>query len=260
MAFWVGIFEGDSAHSRQALATSERFETIEPHRPLTNTTYYGFDHTFWQVLYEAAFRDGAQAKLLRPEPATAGRTLRRLMTLVLARPGTAIYADSFLVRWEQAKQGQGKGLPNYFAASCWQIRGDYSRYREHYRHYLELGSRSEPPEYDDIAENAHRFIWEVMSRGAPEDSLFRHVLAVMQRVANGASVPVSRLTVRGVASCWVSQWRMLHGDTTGVAAAIALLRTLDAEDRAGALDGLPEYGRWVECPVLREAQRARLLN
>ncbi|MFA6166614.1 MAG: BTAD domain-containing putative transcriptional regulator [Gemmatimonadaceae bacterium] len=260
MAFWFGVFEGDSARSRVALEASRRFETMEPQRPFTNTVYYWFSYKLWPALYDAAFGNGETARRLRPEPATPGRLPRSLMTLAIARPSTAIYADSLLVRWEQTKQGQGIDLGNYFAASWWQIRGDYARYRERYRHYLAPGARSESPEYDDIAENVHTFIWEVMVRGAPEDSLFRHVVAGMQRVASGDSVPAPRLGVRGVASCWVSQWRMFHGDTTGVAAAIALLRTLEAKDRRGELDGLPGSGQWVECPALLEAQRARLLK
>lgn len=260
MAFWVGIFEGDSVRSRQALEASRRFVTTEPQRPFTSTMYYWFSYKFWPVLYDAAFRNGAQAQRLRPEPATAGWMLRSLMTLALARSSTAIYADSFLVRWERTKQGQGKGLSNYFVASWWQIRGDHARYRERYWHYLAPGARSETPEYDDIAENVHTFIWEVIVRGAPEDSLFRHMVAGMKRVASEDSVPAPHITVRGVASCWVAQWRMFHGDTTGVAVAIALLKTLDAKDRTGELDGLPGSGRWVECPSLLEAQRARLLK
>jgi hypothetical protein len=80
----------------------------------------------------------------------------------------------------------------------------------------------------------------------------------MRRIVDGDSSPAPSPGVTGLAQCWLAQWRLAHGDTTGVGRAIAYLRGLAARDRAGLLDGLATGARWEVCPVLLEALVARV--
>jgi hypothetical protein len=84
------------------------------------------------------------------------------------------------------------------------------------------------------------------------------IVARMGRMVARDTVPLPPRGATGIAHCWLAQWRLAHGDTSGVGRAIAYLRDLDARDRAGQLDGLPGRGRWEVCPALLEAQAARV--
>lgn len=263
MAFWMGVFDNDSLLARRAVDAGARLGTVEPTYPYTHTSYWFSAPTDWPVFYDAAFGEGASALALDPAAMPrprVGALSRHLAVLAQGRRGTTVFADSFLTRWDRSWSGKQRLGMNYWIAAYWHARGDYRQWREHW--YLDYTSQvqKEHPEYDDIASDAHSLVWNVLHLGAPEDTTFVLGFARMTRVADGDSVPAPPIGQRAVAACWVSQWRLSHGDTTGVTRAIALLRRLEADDRAGRLDGLPGSGRWLICPALLEAQRARVVG
>jgi hypothetical protein len=184
--------------------------------------------------------------------------VRLLSVLAQARPGSNRYLDTLLLRWERQPGFTGQGFWDWWVATYWHTRGDYQRWIAARKRLDDRRFRSEWPEYDGIAEDAHDGFWEVLHHGAPEDTVFRLRLARMERVLANDSQPAPPPGVRGIAACWVSLWRLSHDDTTGVGRAIRILRELQARDRLGQLDGLPDVGRWVRCPALLEAHRARV--
>jgi hypothetical protein len=96
---------------------------------------------------------------------------------------------------------------------------------------------------------------------APEDSLVHLGLALLSRMADGDTLPPPPdAGAVGIALCWRSQWRLAHGDTTGVDAAIRYLRDLELRAQAGEVPELDGGGRFVVCPALLEAQLDRLLR
>lgn len=262
MAFWSGVFFGDTALARRAAEVGPGLRSGGPQYPFTCRGYWFSNPDDWPWLFDAAFGSGAAAAGLQPARFGGGRTgqaFRALRVLALARPRTAVHADSFAVRWARTPEGATPRPLHYWVGLHWRARGDFARWRQHARLDYQFDWAKQTDWFDDLVGDA-TFLREVLYYGLPGDTLVALKRARLQRVALGDSTPAPPPGARGIANCWLAQWRLGHGDTTGVARAISLLRALDVEDRAGRLDGLPGSGRWVVCPALLEAQRARVLG
>jgi hypothetical protein len=262
MVFWHGVFTGDSALSQRAIEAYRQFVAHRSERRGSHLFYWFSNAKDWPLLYDAAFGSGAEAGKIDPD--TLGQRInqvfRSFRVLALGRPRAAHVADSIAVRWARLTAGRPPDLLDGWFGWHWRTRGDYARWREMARRDYLFGWGKRYAAFDDLSADVLTIVRDALHLGAPEDTVVRLAMARIQRVAANDSSPAPSLQTQGVAHCWLAQWRLAHGDTTGVSRAIAILRRLDAEDRAGRLDGLPGSGRWVVCPALLEAQRARLMG
>lgn len=260
MAFWHGIFVGDSTLARRAVDARPKMGSKTVGANANHLFYWFSSPAVWPLLYDAAFGSGAEAR--RIDPDTLGKRInnvfRSFRVLALGRPRTADVADSIAVRWMHLTAGKPPDMLDGWFGWHWRTRGDYARWRAMARRDYLSGWAKRYDDFDEISADALTVVRDALYLGAPEDTLVRLAMARVKRVAENDSSPAPSLQTQGVAHCWLAQWRMAHNDTIGVDRAITILRRLDAEDRAGRLDGIAGSGRWVVCPALLEAQRARL--
>ncbi len=262
MAFWHGIFVGDSALARRAVDARPNFGGRVADGDANYIFYWFSFPPVWPLLYDAAFGSGEQARRIAPDT-LGGRinsVFRSFRVLALGRPRSANVADSIAVRWARFTEGQPPDMLDGWFGWHWRTRGDYVRWRAMARRDYLSGWAKRFDNLDDLSADVLTIVRDALYLGAAEDTRVRRAVARIQRVAENDSSPAPSLQTQGVAHCWLAQWRMAHGDTTGAGRAIAILRRLDAEDRAGRLDGIAGSGRWVVCPALLEAQRARLVG
>lgn len=268
MAFWHGIFVGDSTLARRAVdarpnAWSRPADSQSPAGSHPNHLFYWFSGpAVWPLLYDAAFGSGAEARRIAPD--TLGQRInnvfRSFRVLALGRPRAADVADSIAMRWARLTAGRPPDMLDGWFGWHWRTRGDYAQWLQMARRDYLSGWAKRFDNFDETSADALTVVRDALYLGAPEDTVVRQAVARIQRVAENDSSPAPSLQTQGVAHCWLAQWRMAHGDTIGVGRAITILRRLDAEDRAGRLDGIAGSGRWVVCPALLEAQRAQFVG
>ena len=183
---------------------------------------------------------------------------RVMFAVSAAVPRTIRYADSMALRLERAGADSGTTVADGWIAWHWRARGRYDEWIEHRRRdYLYNWPQRGGAMMDNTAMDA-AFLRSALYLGAPQDAQVAMIVGRMRRIVDGDSSPAPSAGVSGLAHCWLAQWRLAHGDTTGVGRAVAYLRDLDGRDRAGLLDGLPTRARWEVCPALLEALAARI--
>lgn len=257
-AIWFAIFDGDSALARQALEATER----RARRHGAGWTHarggWWTGPRDWPPAVDAAFGSGAlAARWFNPADDRNDLVSRYMFALSLAVPRTMRFADAMAARLEHAVADTGTTVSDWWIGFHWRARGRYDAWIRYRYRGLVYRWRQAYALIDNTAMDAG-FLSKAIYLGAPQDTIVASIVDRMRRIVAGDSSPPPTRGVTGIAHCWLAQWRLARGDTTGVARAIAYLRDLDARDRAGQLDGLPSRGRWEVCPALLEAQAARI--
>jgi DNA-binding SARP family transcriptional activator len=261
-AFWFGLIHGDSALARRAADAAR--DRARRHGAGFTVAFGGWWFT-WPVQMPQlmAAANGKQLDAVwwcedRYRPCSPALSLRALFALAVAAPAAMPAADaSALRRARDIANAPPPRLIEYWFGLHWRVRGDYERWLTFRgRNYL-VDPTVISESMNVLAEDAH-YLRAVLYLDAPEDTLARLAAARLQRMVDGDSTPAPSPGPAGVAHCWLAQWRLARGDTTGVARAVAYLRGLAARDLAGGLDDLPTRGRWEVCPALLEALAARV--
>ena len=254
LAFWFALFQRDTAQAARFLEIATRRQ------------YRG-----WAVGSIANFEDMPHA--LAAARGDLGDTLywiqgvmgqgriflgpgRTMMALARAVPAAVPTADALMLAWERDSElARRAGWAHWWVGTYWRDRGDRERWLRHMS--LSQAGNMQTARLDEIFDDATR-MRDVVHQQWPEDASTQRVIARLTRIARGDSVPSPGPGVVGIAHCWLAQWQLSHGDTSGAAAAIAHLRALDARDRAGLQDVPPNVHRWDVCPAILEAQLARV--
>ncbi len=250
--WWIAMGMHDTLRSRRLLAA------LEPQ--------LGRDREYFRWATAAATGDSAGAARARKPGAWGNRHVFRSVALPrVAGAGTAA-VDAYL-----AEIPSGADDPEHRTSGTQGYVDGYISYYERDRgHHAQFVVRRPFPTVERwqqyMAEIDARPYWamlllrDALYLDAPEDSLVHRGLALLSRLADGDTLPPPADGAIGIAHCWRSQWRLAHGDTTGVDAAIRYLRDLELRARAGEVPELDGGGRFVVCPALLEAQRDRLLG
>lgn len=250
LAFWFSLFQGDTMNAA-------RFANIVQRKSWRGrgavSAITGFDVVPHAL---AAVRGDLSDTLFwmkrMPVPAPG----RDLLALARAVPSAVPTADVLANAFERTEFGQRPGWNHSWLAYYWRDRGDHARWVRHIGLSHQVNDQAQMGWLDNIASEAYK-VREVIYMDVPENAVVRRTVALMTRIVNGDSVPAPDSTVVGISHCWLAQWRLAHGDTSGAGAAIAYLRLLEARDRAGRQDGLPNVHRWSICPAMLDALVAR---
>jgi TolB-like protein len=237
IGFWFRLFVGDTAGAR---------EIVEHESSLPAGGISELQHVL--ALSRGDLSDTLFWMAMDPD-----FVLMRAATVARAVPAAVPVADA-IARWWETKPGTGELL---LAAIYWRERGQ----RERWVRFSGLARAGMLPRGNanpnQVVADA-RILRQVLFLDAPVDSAVGRTVARLERIAEGESVPAPDSGAVGVARCWLSQWRLSRGDTSGVVRAIAYLRAMDARDRAGAQSGWPGGQRWAVCPAILDAQLARV--
>jgi DNA-binding SARP family transcriptional activator len=241
-AFWLRLFAGDTTSARTLLDAAVR-------RRLGTEATENWRHAL------DALRDGGTV-----DPYWVGHgggRLRVVFAAAQALPPLAASADAAARRYADSAfllPPKGDFLVGWVAI-FWRQRGRYAGWIEARNRYYPFSVSSAGSSLNEISDDVSA-VQEALYMGAPEDTILRGAIGRLRRMVHGDSaVPPE---VVGIAHCWLAQWRLAHGDTTGVGSALHALRALDQRDRAGRQDGVTGGQRWVVCPAVLQAQQAAL--
>jgi DNA-binding SARP family transcriptional activator len=241
-AFWLRLFAGDTTSARTLLDAAVR-------RRLGAEATENWRHAL------DALRDGGTV-----DPYWVGHgggRMRVVFAAAQALPPLAASADAAARHYADSAfrlPPKGDWLVGWVAL-YWRQRGRYANWLEARNRYYPFDVSSAGSMLDEIYDDM-AVVQEVLYLGAPEDTLLRAAVGRMERIVRGDTVVPPGAA--GIAHCWLSQWRLARGDTSGVGAAVRALRELDRRDRAGRQDGVTGGQRWVVCPAVLQAQQAAL--
>lgn len=260
VAVRFAVLDGDSALAHRVLEAMERRARLHGSGwKFPGAGWWFSSPRDWPLAVDAALgRAAPDDRWLSAWESVDGVPARMMFAVSLAVPRAIRYADAMAVRLERAGADTGTAAWDGWVAWHWRARGLYDEWIEHRRRdYLFSWRQALGAIMDNTAIDA-AFLRSALYLGAPQDTQVAMIVGRMRRIVDGDSVPAPGYGVSGLAHCWLAQWRLAHGDTTGVGRAIAYLRDLDVRDRAGLLDGLPTRARWEVCPALLEALTARV--
>ena len=245
-AFWFRLFAGNVTAARTLLDAATR-------RGLGTRAYDWCQPEEWRHVLAAPDSDAAVDPFWVGH---GGDRMRSIFAVSQALPRLVPSADAAAEQYADSALRQlprGDFLLGWLA-SYWRLRGRYARWLEARNHYYPFDiSSSGSGGLNEIYDNMF-VVQEVLYLGAPADTLLRAAVGRLERIVHGDSAV--RPEVVGIAHCWLAQWRLAHRDTSGVGAAVRVLRALDRRDRTGRQDGVTGGQRWVICPAVLEAQLA----
>jgi DNA-binding SARP family transcriptional activator len=259
-ALWFGLGVGDTALAgRAADAAMQRRRRTGSGNAFRTGGWWFTRSEAMRPLIAAASGDRFDADAWHDSPharANPAVALRLLFALGATVPAAMPHADAAALRWEEGDAGTPRPVA-WWVGKHWRVRGDFDRWLRYRRDDFRFAWQELTQLADLVAADA-AYLRAVLYLGAPADTITTRILARMDRIVSGDSVPVPRPETVGMAHCWLVQWRLARGDTAGSARAVAVLRALAARDRAGLQDGLPSGARWEVCPLLIEALVARV--
>jgi DNA-binding SARP family transcriptional activator len=250
--WWIALGEQDTLHTRRLLAA------LEPH--------LGRDREYFRWATAVAAGDAREAARARRPHAWGNRHVFRSVALPRTTGTGTAAVDAYLAELPDGASDPERKTSGAQAYVDWYI-AYYERDRGHHTEFVTRRPFPTIERWQQYwAEIDARPYWAVLLLrdalylDAPTDSLVYRGLALFSRIADGDTLPAPEAGAVGIAHCWRSQWRLAHGDTSGVETAIRYLRDLEERARAGDVPELDGGGRFVVCPALLEAQRDRMLG
>jgi len=223
----AALLEGDSATIAEQLAAFDRIadpESCGRARRHGQARAFGFDLEPLSDEF-GGLGSGCEVRAIIEGAIMTGRSL------ALAREATRAFDEA--------------GGPTYiprFAALYWGWHDMWMKYMG--RPYFD-SFESPPPRTDDLLANIG-VVREAIHIGIPDD-FTAHSLRLLRQVASQEPSSDSDREDAGAARCWLSQWNLSRGDTTGVSATVRHLR-----------DEVPVPTFFSGCAALLEAWRLRV--